>query len=123
MTITLANGKGKPPYWQDFVGIVCLLVINSTINFIEENNVGNAAVALMAGLAPKTKVLRNGKWSEEEETIFVLGDIISTKLRDIVLVNARLLKGDPLKIDQFALTGKSLTVTKNPGDEGYISCG
>lgn len=34
-----------------------LLVINSTISFIEENNAGNAAAALMAGLAPKTKVI------------------------------------------------------------------
>ncbi|KAF2550166.1 hypothetical protein F2Q68_00033576 [Brassica cretica] len=47
----------KPPDWQDFVGIICLLVINSTISFIEENNAGNAAAALMAGLAPKTKIL------------------------------------------------------------------
>ena len=36
MAIVLANGDGKPPDWQDFVGIVCLLVINSTISFIEE---------------------------------------------------------------------------------------
>lgn len=49
--------QGKPPDWQDFVGIVALLVINSTISFIEENNAGNAAAALMAGLAPKTKVI------------------------------------------------------------------
>lgn len=56
MAIALANGDGKPPDWQDFVGIVCLLVINSTISFIEENNAGNAAAALMANLAPKTKV-------------------------------------------------------------------
>ncbi|KAI3742449.1 hypothetical protein L1987_60131 [Smallanthus sonchifolius] len=32
-------------------GIVFLLVINSTISFIEENNVGNVAAALTAGLA------------------------------------------------------------------------
>lgn len=56
MAIALANGDGKPPDWQDFIGIICLLVINSTISFIEENNAGNAAAALMAGLAPKTKV-------------------------------------------------------------------
>ncbi|KAF6142330.1 hypothetical protein GIB67_023355 [Kingdonia uniflora] len=55
MAIALANGDGKPPDWQDFVGIVVLLVINSTISFIEENNAGNAAAALMAGLAPKAK--------------------------------------------------------------------
>lgn len=58
MAIALANGGGKPPDWEDFVGIICLLVINSTISFIEENNAGNAAAALMAGLAPKTKVRR-----------------------------------------------------------------
>jgi magnesium-transporting ATPase (P-type) len=56
MAIALANGGGKPPDWQDFVGIIVLLVINSTISFIEENNAGNAAAALMANLAPKTKV-------------------------------------------------------------------
>ncbi|KAL8460178.1 hypothetical protein ACS0TY_031907 [Phlomoides rotata] len=117
MAIALANGQGQPPDWQDFVGIVCLLVINSSISFIEENNAGNAAAALMAGLAPKTKVLRDGKWSEQEAAILVPGDIISIKLGDIIPADARLLEGDPLKVDQSALTGESLPVTKNPYDE------
>ncbi|XP_030456422.1 ATPase 8, plasma membrane-type [Syzygium oleosum] len=119
MAIALANGGGKPPDWQDFVGIVVLLIINSTISFIEENNAGNAAAALMAGLAPKTKVLRDGKWSEQEAEILVPGDVISIKLGDIVPADARLLEGDPLKIDQAALTGESLPVTKIPGDEVF----
>ncbi|XP_072991362.1 plasma membrane ATPase-like [Typha latifolia] len=119
MAIVLANGGGKPPDWQDFVGIVVLLLINSTISFIEENNAGNAAAALMAGLAPKTKVLRDGKWSEQEAAILVPGDIISIKLGDIIPADARLLEGDPLKIDQSALTGESLPVTKNPGAEVF----
>lgn len=54
--------QGKAPDWQDFVGIITLLLINSTISFIEENNAGNAAAALMARLAPKAKVI-NGKTS------------------------------------------------------------
>ncbi|KAF5456339.1 hypothetical protein F2P56_025834 [Juglans regia] len=119
MAIALANGDGKPPDWQDFVGIFALLVINSTISFIEENNAGNAAAALMAGLAPKTKVLRDGKWSEQEAAILVPGDIVSIKLGDIIPADARLLDGDPLKIDQSALTGESLPVTKYPGDEVF----
>ncbi|XP_020208195.1 ATPase 6, plasma membrane-type [Cajanus cajan] len=120
MAIVLANGGGKPPDWQDFTGIVVLLIINSTISFIEENNAGNAAAALMAGLAPKCKVLRDGKWSEEEAAILVPGDMISIKLGDIVPADARLLEGDPLKIDQSALTGESLPVTRSPG-EGVFS--
>ncbi|GAU24478.1 hypothetical protein TSUD_319550 [Trifolium subterraneum] len=112
MAIALVNGGGKPPDWQDFVGVVVLLVANSTISFIEENNAGNAAAALMAGLAPKTKVLRDGKWSEQDAAILVPGDIISIKLGDIIPADARLLEGDPLSVDQSALTGESLPVTK-----------
>ncbi|XP_044467577.1 plasma membrane ATPase 1-like [Mangifera indica] len=119
MAIALANGGNKPPDWQDFVGIITLLLINSTISFIEENNAGNAAAALMARLAPKAKVLRDGKWVEEDAAVLVPGDIISVKLGDIIPADARLLEGDPLKIDQSALTGESLPVTKGPGDSVY----
>lgn len=65
------------------------------------------------------KVLRDGKWSEQDAAILVPGDLISVKLGDIIPADARLLEGDPLKIDQSALTGESLPVTKNPGDEVF----
>lgn len=63
------------------------------------------------------QVLRDGKWSEQDAAILVPGDIVSVKLGDIIPADARLLEGDPLKVDQSALTGESLPVTKNPGDE------
>ncbi|KAI3701561.1 hypothetical protein L6452_26740 [Arctium lappa] len=119
MAIVVANGGDRPPDWPDFVGIVVLLIINATVSFIEENNAGNAAAALMAGLAPKCKVLRNGRWGEEEAAILVPGDLICVKLGDIIPADARLLEGDPLKIDQSALTGESLPVTKYPGNAVY----
>ncbi|XP_062209139.1 ATPase 10, plasma membrane-type-like [Phragmites australis] len=116
MALVLANGGSQGPDWEDFLGIVCLLVINSTISFIEENNAGNAAAALMAHLAPKTKVLRDGQWQELDASILVPGDIISIRLGDIIPADARLLEGDPLKVDQSALTGESLPATKRTGD-------
>ncbi|KAL2327351.1 hypothetical protein Fmac_020778 [Flemingia macrophylla] len=64
-------------------------------------------------------VLRDGKWGEEEAAVLVPGDMISIKLGDIVPADARLMEGDPCKIDQSALTGESLPVTRNPGDVVY----
>ncbi|XP_028115873.1 plasma membrane ATPase 3-like [Camellia sinensis] len=92
----------KPPDWQDFVGIITLLFINSTISFIEENNAGNAAAALMACLAPKAKVLCDGKWSGEDVVVLIPGDVVNIKLGDIIPVDVRLFEGDPLKIDQVS---------------------
>ncbi|GAY55512.1 hypothetical protein CUMW_164770, partial [Citrus unshiu] len=57
MAIVLANGGGKPPEWQDFIGITTLLLTNSTVCYVLENNAGAASAALMAHLAPQAKVL------------------------------------------------------------------
>ncbi|KAK4488554.1 hypothetical protein RD792_004318 [Penstemon davidsonii] len=61
MAIALAHGGHKPSDVPDFFGIIILLLINSTISFIEENNAGNAAAALMARLAPKAKSALTGE--------------------------------------------------------------
>ncbi|CAH2079946.1 unnamed protein product [Thlaspi arvense] len=53
--------QGKPPEWQDFVGIILLLLINSTIGFFEETKAENATAALMVHLAPKTKSALTGE--------------------------------------------------------------
>ncbi|GJN08869.1 hypothetical protein PR202_ga26829 [Eleusine coracana subsp. coracana] len=62
------------------------------------------------------RVLRDGQWRELDASFLVPGDIISIKLGDIIPADARLLEGDPLKVDQSALTGESLPVTKRTGD-------
>jgi hypothetical protein len=55
-----------PPDWQDFVGIVILLLVNSTIGYIEDKSAADAVAALKAALAPKAKVKRNGEWEVRE---------------------------------------------------------
>ncbi|XLR29974.1 hypothetical protein S83_057874 [Arachis hypogaea] len=42
--IALAIGRNEPPDWQDFLGLVVLLIINSTISFIEENKASKTKV-------------------------------------------------------------------------------
>ncbi|KAJ1918837.1 hypothetical protein H4219_002376 [Mycoemilia scoparia] len=117
VAIALSNGQGEPPDWQDFVGIVLLLVGNSIIGFIEERGAGKAVKALMAALAPQCKVKRDGEWKVMEASSLVPGDIISVKLGDVVPADSRLVEAVNVKVDQAALTGESLPVGKEPGDE------
>ncbi|KAG0607763.1 hypothetical protein M758_8G053300 [Ceratodon purpureus] len=119
MALVLDNGENLAPDWRDFVGIICLLLINSTVSYIEETNAGEAAAALMQALALKAKVLRDKVYVEVDASILVPGDIILIKLGDIIPADARLLEGDPLSVDQSALTGESVAVTKRTGDEVF----
>ncbi|KAE8542145.1 plasma-membrane proton-efflux P-type ATPase [Cryptococcus gattii VGV] len=119
VAIALSNGGGTPPDWQDFVGIVLLLFVNSTIGFVEERNAGNAVKALMDSLAPKARVKRDGQWKEIESAELVPGDLIAFKHGDVCPSDCRLVEAIDVSMDQAALTGESLPVGKHEGDECF----
>jgi H+-transporting ATPase len=119
VAIILSNGEHRAPDWEDFVGIILLLFVNSAIGFYEERNAGNAVKALMDSLAPKAKVKRNGQWSEIESADLVPGDMISFKIGDIVPADCRLTEAINVSIDQAALTGESLPQSKKAGDQCF----
>jgi len=103
-------------HWPDFAIILLLLVANAVVGFWEEHQAGNAIAALKAKLAIKARVKRDGKWTSPEARELVPGDIIRVRLGDIVPADARLLEGDPIEVDQSALTGESLPATRKPGE-------
>ncbi|KAI8087624.1 uncharacterized protein B0P05DRAFT_531697, partial [Gilbertella persicaria] len=120
VSIALSNGGGQPPDYPDFIGIVLLLLANATIGFLEERQAGNAVKALMASLAPECKVKRSGEWKTLEAAELVPGDVISIKLGDVVPADGRLIAAHgQVSIDQAALTGESLPVGKEAGDEVF----
>ena len=93
-----------------------MLVSNAVVGFWEEHQAGNAIAALKAKLAIKAKVKRDGKWATPAARDLVPGDVIRLRLGDIVPADARLLEGDPVEVDQSALTGESLPVTRKSGE-------
>ena len=103
-------------HWPDFGIILLLLVANAVVGFWEEHQAGNAIAALKARLAVKARVERDGKWIESPARELVPGDVIRLRLGDIVPADARLLEGDPIEVDQSALTGESLPATRKPGE-------
>jgi H+-transporting ATPase len=108
--------SGVVRHWPDFFIILLLLISNAVVGFWEEHQAGNAIDALKASLAIKARVKRDGKWINPAAREVVPGDVIRMKLGDIAPADARLLPGDPMEVDQSALTGESLPVTRKPGD-------
>ncbi|KAF8524342.1 plasma-membrane proton-e [Hysterangium stoloniferum] len=119
VAIVLSNGQHRPPDWEDFLGIVLLLFINSAIGFYEEHNAGNAVKALMDSLAPKARVRREGKWYEIESSQLIPGDMVAFKIGDVVPADCRLTEAINVSIDQAALTGESLPQSKKTGDQCF----
>ncbi|KAF9358349.1 hypothetical protein BGX26_001938 [Mortierella sp. AD094] len=115
--------------WLDFGIILALLLVNACIGFIEEAKAESALDALRQTLALKTRCWRNGHLVELDTSALVPGDVIVLRLGDIIPADGRLLgigatgeatEGD-LLIDQSALTGESLPVSKKKGDTVYSS--
>ncbi len=107
--------SGVVRHWPDFFIILLLLISNAVVGFWEEHQAGNAIAALKAKLAITARVKRDGKWITPPVREVVPGDVIRLCLGDIVPADARLLAGDPVEVDQSALTGESLPVTCDPG--------
>jgi H+-transporting ATPase len=103
-------------HWPDFGIILVLLLANGVVGFWEEREAGSAIEALKAKLAVKARVKRDGKWVNPAARELVPGDVIRLRLGDIVPADARLLDGDPVEVDQSALTGESLPASRKPGE-------
>lgn len=106
-------------HWEDFGIILALLLMNAGVGFWEEFQAGNAIAALKATLALQARVKRDGTWTTIPARELVPGDLMRIRIGDIIPADARLLEGDPIQVDQSALTGESLPVTRNSGEAVY----
>jgi H+-transporting ATPase len=87
--------------------------------FFQERNASNAIAALKENLALQARVLREGTWQTLAARLLVPGDIILIKLGNIVPADVTLRKGEYLSVDQSSLTGESLPVDKQAGDQAF----
>ena len=106
-------------HWTDFTIILVLLLFNGLVEFFQEYQANNAIEALKNQLALQARVLRDTTWKKIEARLLVPGDIIKLRMGDIVPADAVLIDGDYLSVDQSALTGESLPVSKEIGGTAY----
>ena len=106
-------------HWADLVIILVMLIFNAVIGFWEEHKASNALDALKNQLALGARALRDGSWKNVDAKDLVPGDVVRIRLGDVIPADAVLIEGAYLSVDQAALTGESLPVTKKTGEEIY----
>lgn len=106
-------------HWEDVAIILVLLILNVALETWQDRKASSALAALKKGLAPEAVVLRDGTWATVPAEGLVPGDIVKIRLGVIVPADLRLVDGEFASIDQAALTGESLPVSKKVGDQAY----
>ena len=107
--------------WEDFVIILIMLLVNAGLDFFQEHRALNALKALKAGMTRKVTVLRDGEFRQIPSRELVAGDIVKLRIGDIVPADVQLMAGDYLLIDQAALTGESLPVSRKVNEVAYAN--
>lgn len=92
--------------------ILIVVLINAVLGVYQENKAEKAIEALNEMAAATSKVIRNGSQMTIRSEDVVIGDILVLEAGDAVPADARIIESASMKIEEAALTGESVPVTK-----------
>ena len=98
--------------FADVIIILAVVIVNAVLGVYQENKAEKAIEALQEMSAATSKVLRDGKICIVRSEELVVGDVVLLEAGDAVPADGRLLQSASLKIEEAALTGESVPVTK-----------
>ena len=101
--------------WIEAVIILLIVVVNAVISITQENSAHKALEALEQMSAPLARVVRDGQTLRLDTRQLVPGDIILLEAGDLVPADGRILHCANLKVDESAITGESVPVSKESG--------
>ncbi|MGF3102503.1 cation-translocating P-type ATPase [Rossellomorea sp. DUT-2] len=97
----------------DAIAIIAIVLINGFLGFFQERKAERSLHALKELSAPQVSVLRDGKWMKIVSKEVIIGDIIRFGSGDRIGADVRLIETNNLEIEESALTGESVPVTKS----------
>lgn len=101
-----------PTDMADFFIILAVVIINTVLSLVQESKAEAAIDALKEMTAATSKVLRDGQIQAVKSDLITIGDVIVFEAGDSVPADCRILESYSMKIEEAALTGESVPVTK-----------
>jgi Ca2+-transporting ATPase len=101
----------------DAVIIATVVVVNTAIGVVQEVRAERAIAALDRMAAPRARVLRDGRLVEIATVDLVLGDEVRLEAGDVIPADLRLTEAATLEVDEASMTGESVPVARERGDE------
>jgi Ca2+-transporting ATPase len=99
--------------WIEGIAVVMAIALNAVVGFTTELRAVKSMKSLQKLSKTQAKVKRNGQVREIAADRLVPGDIVVLEGGDVVPADLRLLKTVKLQIDESALTGESMPVSKS----------
>ena len=107
-----AGGKPKLTDFADVLIILVVVIINTIMSLVQESKAEAAMEALMQMTAATSHVIRDGKITTVKSEDLVVGDVVVFEAGDAVPADCRILESYSMKVEEAALTGESVPVTK-----------
>ena len=96
----------------DSIIILTVVLINAVLGVLQESKAEKAVEALQKMSAATTKTLRDGKVETVKSEDLVVGDVVLLDAGDAIPADCRIFECASMKIEEAALTGESVPVTK-----------
>ncbi len=107
-----AGGKPKLTDFADVLIILVVVIINTIMSLVQESKAEAAMEALMQMTAATSHVIRDGRIVTVKSEDLVVGDVVVLEAGDAVPADCRILESHSMKVEEAALTGESVPVTK-----------
>ena len=109
--------EGAHGWPLEAAAIALILALNAGLGAFQEYRAEDALAHLKALAAPQTWVLRDGALVQLPSRRLVPGDVVRLEAGDRVPADGVLLQAQGVMVDESVLTGESLPVEKETGDE------
>ena len=99
--------------WIDAIVIFAIVIINGVIGFVQEYQAERSLEELKKMVSKEVRVVRNGEEHIINSQHLTVGDIVLIEAGEKVPADMRLVESTSLKVDESALTGESVSLSKD----------